>query len=88
MIRAAAMAAVVVALAGCAKPAETASRAGVDFTVERLFTHDGCTVYRFRDLGYARYFTNCSGSASWVESCGKNCSRDTQVSGAGTEVHP
>lgn len=63
----------VVALAGCTKPAETTTAVGKDFVVETLFTHEGCTVYRFTDGGSNRYFTNCSGSTSWNRSCGKNC---------------
>jgi uncharacterized lipoprotein NlpE involved in copper resistance len=55
------IAAAVLALAGCNKQAESATHAGVGFVVEKLFTTDGCTVYRFQDVGY-RYFTNCSGS--------------------------
>ena len=62
-------------LAGCEKTPETSSHAGVDFVVEKLFTHEGCTVYRFRDSGNKRYFTNCSGSTNWTESCGENCTR-------------
>lgn len=88
MIRLAVVAAAVLALVGCNKPAETTARAGLDFTVDRLFTHDGCTVYRFIDGASYRYFTNCSGSAQWSESCGKNCSRDVQVSGGRMEAHP
>lgn len=60
---------------------ETVQRAGVDATVEKLFTVDGCTVYRFYDSGYKRYFTNCKGSVEWRENCGKNCSRSVEVSG-------
>jgi hypothetical protein len=37
------------------------------YTVEYLFEHEGCKVYRFRDhnpLGtYYVYFTNCNGDA-------------------------
>lgn len=73
------------ALAGCyAKTTpEASAQAGVDFKVDRLFTHDGCTVYRFHDGLYGRYFTKCEGSASastsWVESCGKNCTRPMDI---------
>lgn len=67
------------ALVGCAKPAETSTAAGVDFVVDKLFTHEDCTVYRFYDGGSARYFTNCSGSTSWKESCGKGCTREVGV---------
>lgn len=58
-------------VSACTKPAESSVTVGKDFTVETLFTHEGCTVYRFRD-GYNRYFTNCKGDTSWSESCGKN----------------
>lgn len=54
--------AVLVLLAGCAREAERSAPAGREFTVDTLFTKDGCTVYRFYDAGYHRYFTNCSGS--------------------------
>ena len=71
--------AAVIALAGCAKPAETSTPVGREFVVDKLFTHEDCTVYRFYDGGSARYFTNCSGSTSWKESCGKNCTREVGV---------
>lgn len=50
------------AIVGCDKQAETSTRAGAEFVVDKLFTHEGCTVYRFVDGGRNRYFTNCSGS--------------------------
>lgn len=73
-------------VAGCDKPAESIVRTGVEFTVERLFTHEGCTVFRFKDGGSNRYFTRCDGTAAqstttWQESCGKNCTRPVEVSG-------
>lgn len=34
------------------------------YTVEYLFEHDGCKVYRFVDRGQYVYFTNCSGSVT------------------------
>ena len=73
-------------VAGCEKPAEAVAHTGAGFTVERLFTHAGCTVFRFKDGGYNRYFTRCDGIAAqatttWQESCGKNCTREIEVSG-------
>lgn len=65
--------AVVTLMAGCNKAPEASNRAGTDFVVDKLFTHEGCTVYRFNDGGSSRYFTNCNGSTSWNRSCGKNC---------------
>lgn len=71
MIRVAALAAIMLALAGCGKQAESSTAAGVEFRVDKLFTVDGCTVYRFSDAGHYRYFTNCSGSTAWDERHGK-----------------
>lgn len=67
-------------LTGCVKEPEEAKSAGKEFTVKTLFTHEGCTVYRFFDGNY-RYFTNCKGRAEWTESCGKNCTRHQSVDG-------
>ena len=68
------------ALFGCEKQAEMSQPAGVGFQVDKLFTVDGCTVYRFQDVG-RRYFTDCKGSTEWRESCGKNRSKDAGVYG-------
>lgn len=57
------IAAAILVLGGCNKQAESAVAVGHGFNVEKLFTTDGCTVYRFADYGY-RYFTNCVGSTS------------------------
>jgi hypothetical protein len=62
-------------LTGCYNDAEsTAGSSNAKFEVQRLFTVDGCTVYRFTDAG-VRYFANCRGSVSadHFASCGKNC---------------
>lgn len=75
------IAALSLALIGCQKQAESTTAAGVEFQVDKLFTVDGCTVYRFNDGGNPRYFTNCSGSTQWKESCGKNCSRPNGIQG-------
>lgn len=62
---------------------ESITKAGNGYQVERLFTYDGCIVYRFDDWGNPRYFTRCDGETSsdvsWRESCGKNCSRQVSV---------
>lgn len=70
---------VIAVLAGCSKPAETSTAVGAEFVVDKLFTHEGCTVYRFIDGGNARYYTNCSGSTNWTEGCGKNCTRQMAI---------
>lgn len=73
------------ALAGCNGKPEEATRISEDFTVERLFTHDGCTVYRFKDAG-ARYFTNCQGGTSWTTRHGNGKSSHTKQHEIPTEV--
>jgi hypothetical protein len=56
---------------GCApNPAVSSKIEGPGYQVDTLFTHEGCTVYRFRDGGQ-RYFTNCHGSTQWTEGHGK-----------------
>ena len=72
MIRLAFFTALCVAvLAACGKRAEGVAATSNDrFNVERLFTTDGCTVYRFEDHGHYRYFARCEGGVShtaWQE---------------------
>jgi hypothetical protein len=64
-------------LGGCQKEAEQAApSSNPGFRVERLFEHDGCTVYRFYD-DRTVYFVRCGGEArtEWntSQSCGKGC---------------
>lgn len=83
------VAAAAVVLAGCGeKPVSTAPTDNAAIKVERLFDHDGCTVYRFYDAG-TRYFVKCRDGSStrteWSESypCGKSiCRREVVVPGA------
>ena len=64
-------------LSACGK--DPVSRSGTDnaeVQVDLLFTHDGCKVYRFSDVGYYRYYAVCgnaqvSTSYSNQQSCGK-----------------
>jgi hypothetical protein len=53
-----------------------------NIAVDKLFTHDGCIIYRFRDRGYNHYFTKCEKADSRTESmqgCGKNCIRAEEI---------
>lgn len=34
------------------------------YSVQYLFEHEGCKVYRFKDKGEYIYFTNCQGSVT------------------------
>lgn len=60
-----------IALTGCEKTSEVQVQSG-EFKVERLFTVDGCTAYRFRDSGRAIYYTNCQGSTQSDYKSGKS----------------
>lgn len=68
---------IIISLIACGRRAEEQTKSG-SFNVERLFTIDGCTVYRFDDYQKV-YFTNCNGSTEWRTSCGKNCTRGQTV---------
>lgn len=74
-----------IVITGCdqRKQAETSTKAGTEFVVDKLFTVDNCTVYRFLDGGRLRYFTNCKGTTEWTESCGKNCTNSVGIDGGG-----
>lgn len=67
-------------LTGCVKQAEgTMDSSNDKVAVEKLFTADQCTVYRFYDDGDYHYYSKCIGALrSEVEttlsrSCGKSC---------------
>lgn len=70
-------------LAACTKQAETSSATGnTEFVVDKLFTHEGCTAYRFNDAGTYRYYVNCrqgQTQTSWTGNCGKNCRREHAI---------
>lgn len=66
------------ALIGCSKtPEKVEMTTNPEIPVETLFTHDGCTVYRFVDVGRAHYFAKCPEAVevigTYSESCGKGC---------------
>jgi outer membrane biogenesis lipoprotein LolB len=51
----------IVLLTACTGEAEEKTKVSKNFEVDRLFTHDGCTVYRFMDKGSSHYYVNCNG---------------------------
>jgi hypothetical protein len=64
-------------LAGCHKPPMAVEKVdNNEFRLERLFTHDSCSVYRFADGGRSHYYTDCRGrtTSTYSTSCGKGCS--------------
>lgn len=83
-MRVALVALAAIALTACdddRKPAsEHVKNDNPDYRVQRLFSVDGCDVYRFDD-GRRVYFTNCKGSAQteYTEHCGKGCQRTVTV---------
>lgn len=76
LITCVAIIAATIALTGCEKASEVQVQSG-EFRVERLFTVDGCTAYRFRDSGRAVYYTNCQGSTQSEYKSGKSTKRET-----------
>lgn len=63
-------------LVGCSEEPISEDRTdNPDIAVSTLFTHEGCTVYRFVDGGRNVYYTNCSGEASTNYNCGKGCTK-------------
>lgn len=74
-----ALAIAVISLTGCEKEPVSTVYAGNGAQVGKLFTVDGCSVYRFSDGGNNVYFTNCSGGTQWTQNCGKNCTRKVNV---------
>lgn len=50
----------VVALYSCAKKTRAAERTNADiYFAQKLFSIDGCSVYRYQDLGLYQYFHKC-----------------------------
>lgn len=71
-----------ITLAGCSKtPVSVSSTDNQEIQVAELFTHKGVTVFRFNDAGRWVYFTSkaTDATASYVEHCGKGCTRTETV---------
>jgi hypothetical protein len=82
MIRRAPLALVFLSLAACHEPPiATSPTNNENLVVEQLFTHEGCTVYRFYDGG-AHYYVRCKGEPPATLNrvgCGKNCTRTEEI---------
>ena len=71
-------------VAGCANdPIAQSGTNNPNVDVSLLFSHDGCDVFRFRDVGF-HYYVRCAAPATNVQttqnvSCGKNCSREEAI---------
>lgn len=64
-----------VLLSGCNHDPVDVKTAGNGVNVGKLFTVDGCTVYRFSDGGNSIYFSNCNGQTQYDYSDGKTSHR-------------
>lgn len=69
-----ALAAVTLALSGCARdPVEISRTDNPEIVVHKLFEHEGCKMYRFEDAGSKVYYSDCTGSTqNRVGKHGKN----------------
>lgn len=67
-------------LSGCEKKAESVQKAGVEFEVGKLFTVEGCTVWRFYDGGRPVYFSSCKGESGYKQTSGGKVKTTTYVS--------
>ncbi|MDR1091238.1 MAG: DUF4884 domain-containing protein [Prevotella sp.] len=57
----------IVGLSSCAAPIYSKPAGNNQgYTVDYLFEHDGCKVYRFQDRGKYVYFTNCTGNVTGI----------------------
>jgi hypothetical protein len=64
-------------------PVATSPSNNSNIEVQTLFTHDGCTVFRFFDAGY-HYYARCDGAHASVATmsnvtCGRHCVRQEEV---------
>lgn len=71
VLKTAAAACAILALVACSKQPESSQRKGA-FNVDTLFTHDGCTVYRFVDGAQTVYYTKCQQSSSTAYNSGSS----------------
>lgn len=68
------------------EPQATYHTSNKNYQVNKLFEHEGCTVYSFVD-GREHYYVRCKDRedsiiSTFTQSCGKNCTRhlDSEVS--------
>jgi hypothetical protein len=62
-----------------------------EITVDVVATHDGCTIYRFRDGGF-HWYVRCRNEPATVamtlKSCGKGCVHDETVATESVDPAP
>jgi hypothetical protein len=65
---------VAVLLSACqSDPIESSRTDNSEITVHKLFTHEGCTIYRFNDGGRIVHYASCQSSSdtTWEDLEGK-----------------
>ena len=68
-------------LAGCmTEPLATVPTNNAGIQVDLLFQHDGCNVYRFRDVTY-HYFAKCNGAGPNASVLPDRCGKSGQECG-------
>lgn len=67
-----------IALCGCEKYGTPVPDVDPTYNVVKLFTNDGCTLYRFNDGRYV-YYSDCRGGTHTTYSCGKGCTAHDDV---------
>jgi hypothetical protein len=70
-----------VSTACVAEPLATAPTNNSSIDVDFLFEHDGCRVYRFRDVGY-HYFARCDDAGHHASVLPDKCGKDEHECGA------
>ena len=70
------------ACTGClTEPIATAPTNNANIQVDLLFEHDGCQVYRFRDVTY-HYFAKCNGAGPTATVLPDRCGKSGQECGS------
>jgi hypothetical protein len=70
------------ACAGCmADPIATAPTNNAQIQVDLLFEHEGCRVFRFRDIGY-HYFVKCDAAGPNASVLPDKCGKSQQECGS------
>ena len=69
-------------LAGCmTEPLATVPTNNAGIQVDLLFEHDGCRIYRFRDISY-HYYAKCDGAGPTASVLPDRCGKSGQECGS------
>jgi hypothetical protein len=66
---------------GCVtEPLATVQTNNQQMQVDLLFEHDGCRIYRFRDIGF-HYYAQCEGAGRAASLLPDKCGKDSHECG-------